>query len=51
MRELLQELLETLVVTMMWVKGYPMKPNIPSPRETSYQTLINKAQMLFEEIS
>jgi hypothetical protein len=51
MHELTQELLETLTVTMMWVKDYTMKHNIPLPRETSYQSLINKAQMLIEEIA
>lgn len=51
MHELNQELLETLSVTMMWIKDYALKHNIPLPRETSYQSLINKAQMLFDEIS
>lgn len=50
MHELNQELLETLAVTMAWVKDYAMKHNIPLPRESSYQSLINKAQSLIDEL-
>lgn len=51
MYELNQELLETLAVTIMWIKDYAEKHNIPLPREASYQSLINKSQTLIEEIA
>jgi hypothetical protein len=51
MHELNQELLETLVVTMAWVRDYAKKHNLPLPKETSYNSLINKAQTLVEELS
>jgi hypothetical protein len=51
MHDLNQELLETLTVTMMWVRDYTNKHNIPLPRESSYMSLINKAQTLIEELA
>jgi hypothetical protein len=50
MHELNQELLETLTVTMMWIRDYAEKHNIPLPKESSYTSLVNKAQTLIEEI-
>jgi hypothetical protein len=50
MHQLSQELLETLTVTMIWVKDYAEKHNIPLPKESSYTSLISKAQTLVEEL-
>jgi hypothetical protein len=51
MHELNQELLETLTVTMIWIKKYAEKHDIPLPKEASYCSLINKAQTLIDELS
>jgi hypothetical protein len=51
MHRLCQELLETLSVTMMWIKDYTKKHNIPLPNESSYSSLINRANTLIEEIA
>lgn len=51
MHELNQELLETLTVTMLWIKNYTEKHNIPIPKKENLSSLINKAQSLINEIS
>lgn len=49
--DLCMELLDTLTVTMLWIKDYAEKNHIPLPnKSTTYASLINKAQSLMQEI-
>ena len=50
MNDLNQELLETLTVTMLWLKDYAEKHNISIPRERTYLSLIRKAETLINDI-
>lgn len=45
------ELLETLSVTAQWLRIYAEKNNIPLPNISTYNSLVNKAEALIEEIS
>ena len=49
--ELNQEMLETLQATMLWLRLYAEKNSIPLPHSSTYNSLINKAEILIEEIS
>jgi hypothetical protein len=51
MHQLNQELLETLSVTMQWIRDYVEKHSIPLPNGSTYNSLINKAEALIEEIA
>jgi len=50
MHELNQELLETLMVAMQWMREYARKNNIPLLNQDTYFSLLNKAEMLINEI-
>lgn len=50
MHELNLELLETLQVTMLWLREYTKKQGIPLPNMTTFDSLVNKAQALLEEL-
>jgi hypothetical protein len=51
MHQLNQELLETLSVTMQWIRGYAEKHSISLPDDSTCNSLINKAEALIEEIT
>lgn len=51
LHELNKELLETLSVTMEWVRNYAEKHSIPFPNGSAYNSLINKVDMLIDEIT
>jgi hypothetical protein len=45
------ELLETLSVAAQWLGNYAKKHDISFPNSSTYESLINKAETLIEEIS
>ena len=45
------ELIETLSVTAQWFRSYAEKHNTPFPNSSTYDTLINKAEALIQEIA
>lgn len=51
MHKLNAELLENLSVTAQWLRNYAEKHNIPLPNISTYNSLVNKAEVLIEEIS
>ena len=52
MDKLNYELLETLTVTMEWIRDYAMKKNIPLPSpHSTYFSLLAKAQQLIDELN
>jgi len=51
MHDLNRELLETLQVTMLWLRDYAEKNNLPLPNGSTYNSLINKAQVLIDELT
>lgn len=50
MHELNQELLETLMVAMQWIREYARKNNIPLLNQNTFFSLLNKAETLINEI-
>lgn len=50
MHKLNAELIETLSVTFKWLRDYADKHDIPFPNSSAYGSLINRADMLIEEI-
>ena len=50
MHELNQELLETLMVAMQWIRGYAEKNNIPFPNQNTFFSLLRKAESLINEM-
>ena len=51
LHELNGELLETLHVTMLWIKDYSEKNNVALPNSSTYNSLIAKAQTLIDELT
>lgn len=51
MHKLNQELLETLSVTLLWVKDYAERHSIPIQNRGNLASLIRKAEILIKEIS
>lgn len=51
MHQLNRELLETLSVTMQWIREYAKKHSIPLPDGSTYNSLLNKVDALIEEIA
>jgi hypothetical protein len=51
MYKLNAELLETLSVTAQWFRAYAEKQNITLPNLSTYNSLVNKAEILINEIS
>jgi len=51
LRKINLELLETLVVTMLWIKDYVEKHDIPIPNSESLAMLLKRASALIEELS
>ena len=51
MHKLNQELLETLQVTMIWIRDFAQSNNIAFPNDSTYDSLINKAQILIDELT
>ena len=50
MHKLNEEMLETLQATMLWIREYAQKNDIPLPHSSTYNSLINKAQTLVDEL-
>jgi hypothetical protein len=50
-KQLELELLETLTVTLLWIKDYVEKYNIPIPNAENLASLLRKANVLIEELS
>ena len=51
MHQLNQELLETLSVTMQWIRNYAENHSISLPNDSTCNSLVNKAEALIEEIT